>query len=151
MNAGRAIDVSCYADTRVTHIDLGTFLSEEVANTTFFLYENYSQRLPLVKEVVLGGTFDRFHNGHKKLLMTSLEVCTERMVVGVTADSMLKEKAGASMIQGNEKRIQVVVDFLKGMKGDIKFDVVKIEDPWGPSVVRKELEAIVVSSETLKG
>lgn len=44
------------------------------------------------KRVVLGGTFDRLHNGHKILLSTAALNCTKKLTVGVTDISMLKCK-----------------------------------------------------------
>lgn len=44
------------------------------------------------KNVVLGGTFDRLHNGHKILLSEAILRCTERLTVGVTETNMLSSK-----------------------------------------------------------
>lgn len=46
----------------------------------------------LYENVVLGGTFDRLHNGHKVLLSTAALKCTKKLTVGVTDISMLKSK-----------------------------------------------------------
>lgn len=46
----------------------------------------------LYENVVLGGTFDRLHNGHKILLSTAALKCTKKLTVGVTDISMLKSK-----------------------------------------------------------
>ena len=94
---------------------------------------------------------NRFHNGHKKLLTVSLSLCSKRLTVGVTSDAMLKAKKNAELIEPIEKRRGYVIDFCKSMKAGVEVDAVKIDDPWGPSIVRKELDAIVVSSETIKG
>lgn len=41
------------------------------------------------KNVVLGGTFDRLHNGHKILLSQAVLHCTEKLTVGVTDTNMI--------------------------------------------------------------
>lgn len=41
---------------------------------------------------VLGGTFDRLHNGHKLLLTESALLCDQRIVVGVTDGIMIQNK-----------------------------------------------------------
>lgn len=46
----------------------------------------------LFENVVLGGTFDRLHNGHKILLSTAALKCTKKLTVGVTDIIMLKCK-----------------------------------------------------------
>lgn len=43
--------------------------------------------------VVLGGTFDRLHYGHKILLSEALLRCRKKITVGVTDTPMLKSKA----------------------------------------------------------
>jgi len=46
----------------------------------------------LYESVVLGGTFDRLHKGHKILLSTAALKCTKKLTVGVTDISMLNCK-----------------------------------------------------------
>lgn len=46
--------------------------------------------LKTYKNVVLGGTFDRLHNGHKVLLSTSSLLCEQKLTVGVTNKDMIK-------------------------------------------------------------
>lgn len=52
--------------------------------------------------VVLGGTFDRLHNGHKILLSRAVMAASERIVCGITCGGMIESKAS------NEK---VIVKF----------------------------------------
>lgn len=44
------------------------------------------------KHVVLGGTFDQLHTGHKILLSEAILYATEKVTVGVTDINMLKSK-----------------------------------------------------------
>lgn len=82
-----------------------TFIQDRLANTSV----NYSfitcnndqdqndhkdaeyvvQDMKTYKNVVLGGTFDRLHNGHKILLSEAVLRCTEKLTVGVTDTNML--------------------------------------------------------------
>ncbi len=98
--------------------------------------------------VVLGGTFDRLHVGHKKLLTTAATVCGARLVVGVTVDAMLRKKANADLIASYDVRAEAVVAFVRHVKPSVRVCVVPLEDRYGPSVTDPALQAIVVSSET---
>lgn len=42
--------------------------------------------------VVLGGTFDRLHNGHKMLLSRAVMAASERVVCGITCGDMIKSE-----------------------------------------------------------
>jgi hypothetical protein len=39
----------------------------------------------IYKRVVLGGTFDRLHDGHKALLNLAVDNCSETVVIGLTS------------------------------------------------------------------
>lgn len=103
------------------------------------------------KKVVLGGTFDRLHNGHKVLLNKAAELASEEIVVGVTDGSMIIKKSLFEMIEPVEVRMQRVVDFVEDVSGEAKCTTEPIIDPYGPSTRIEDLEAIVVSRETVKG
>lgn len=103
------------------------------------------------KKVVLGGTFDRLHNGHKVLLNKAAELASEGIVVGVTDKEMIAKKSLFEMIEPVEFRINRVVDFVEDISGQAKCLAEPITDPFGPSTRISDLEAIVVSRETIKG
>lgn len=103
------------------------------------------------KKVVLGGTFDRLHNGHKVLLNKAAELASEDVVVGVTDKDMIIKKSLFEMIEPVEFRIKRVVDFVEDISGEAKCLAEPIIDPFGPSTRILDLEAIVVSRETVKG
>ncbi|PIC55177.1 hypothetical protein B9Z55_000056 [Caenorhabditis nigoni] len=103
------------------------------------------------KKVVLGGTFDRLHNGHKVLLNKAIELASEEIVVGVTDKEMIIKKSLYEMIEPVEYRMRKVVEFVEDVSGEAKCTTEPIIDPFGPSTRIPDLEAIIVSRETVKG
>ena len=75
----------------------------------------------LYKHVVLGGTFDRLHNGHKILLSAALLRCDTRITVGVTAPSLLNKKMLPELIQSVEDRIDSVESFIEQVNNLCKY------------------------------
>lgn len=102
------------------------------------------------KLACFGGTFDRLHAGHK--LMIAAAVFTSIAVVaGVTDDSMLKNKGNREMIQSYEQRSANLSAYFHAMNPEMKFSSERLMDPLGPAVTIKEVDAIIVSQETLPG
>ena len=124
--------------------------------------------------VVLGGTFDRLHEGHKVLLSTSAALATDNLTVGVTSNKMTSsksklkniintilklhlnwtffpEKVLCELIEPVETRMRNVKEFLKDIKPSLKYEIIAIDDIYGPTKYDPNFEAIVVSDETVKG
>ena len=104
--------------------------------------------------VCLGGTFDRLHAGHKILLTKACLVATERIVVGVTDYSnspKLGSKTLSGFMQSVHIRSELVRHFMSSIAPHLTIETSPITDPFGPSIVDKNLQAIVVSKETSRG
>ncbi|CAI5718706.1 unnamed protein product [Peronospora destructor] len=134
----------------VTYHPLAMHVERRLAAGVIY-FENEHADLTPHDLVILGGTFDHLHNGHKKLLSLAVSICAKRMIVGVTADSMLKEKPHAELLEPLRKRKSAVRSYIAFLKPNIIADIVTIEDPFGPAIVIPEPAAMVVSTETLSG
>ncbi len=92
-------------------------------------------------KVAVGGTFDKFHDGHKKLLSTAFELGNQ-IEIGVTSD----EFGG---LKGDIDSCKERMDNLKLFFEDkTDFNVVPLEDPFGTTIYEADFDAIVVSEET---
>ena len=64
---------------------------------------------------------------------------------------MLKKKHLADLIQPIEERTRVLQQFCTDVDPFIEYNIVPISDPFGPSTVDPDLQAIIASEETLAG
>ena len=92
-------------------------------------------------KVAVGGTFDKFHDGHKKLLSTAFEL-GNRVEIGVTSDAF---GGLTGDIDSCKERMSNLRSFFAD-KSD--FVVIPLNDPYGTTIHDAEFEAIVVSEET---
>ena len=95
------------------------------------------------KKVAVGGTFDRFHYGHRKLLEKAFEI-GEMVVVGVTSDVFGGAKGD---IDPCNKRMSNLNQFL-ATKHHGNFHISRLDDPYGTTIYEDDFDAIVVSKET---
>lgn len=110
-----------------------------------------SSGIQTYRRVVLGGTFDRLHLGHKILLGEGCLFAEENLTVGVTTGEMNLKKSLPELIQLTTVRINSVVQFIETVKPQIGHSVVPITDMFGPTITDPDLQCIVVSDETKKG
>ncbi len=92
-------------------------------------------------KVAVGGTFDKFHDGHKKLLSTAFEI-GESIEIGVTSDEFGGLKGD---IDSCEERMGNLKSFFSDKSN---FVVIPLNDPYGTTIFDPDFEAIVVSEET---
>lgn len=111
----------------------------------------FSQPDIMYNYVVLGGTFDRLHSGHKILLSEAILHCQVKLTVGVTDTEMLKSKKLWELVEPCAVRIQKVKDFLEEVEPRLEYVVIPINDMYGPTKDTPEFEMIVVSAETING
>ena len=102
----------------------------------------------MFKKVCLGGTFSVLHEGHKKLFKKASRL-SKRLIVGVTSDTFIKKLNKKHYVEPFKIRVQRVEDLLR--KLDIEYKIIELNDPYGPAAFDEELEAIIVSQETIVG
>ncbi len=96
----------------------------------------------------MGGTFDRIHIGHEKLLKIAFEV-GEEVIIGLTSDTKAKKGRGNEKLSSFKNRYTNLETFLTKKFGN-NFSIVKLNDDWGPGALDEDLDAIIVSEETEK-
>lgn len=132
------------------HVSLESALEARRAST-FTLFEGSAFKDNQFDTVVMGGTFDRLHVGHRKLLTIAAMLSRSKLIVGITDTEMLKRKEHFDTIQPYDARCTAVREFLNFMKPGVQLDIVRLLEPYGPTTSEPDIDAIVVSTETLTG
>ena len=97
----------------------------------------------------MGGTFDILHVGHKNLLArASLE--GDEVLIGLTTDEKARVSRESEVLNSYEVRKENLESYLNSEGFLEKFIIVPLNNDWGPSVIDKDFDAIVVSEETKK-
>jgi len=97
--------------------------------------------------VATGGTFDHLHRGHLALLRKSFSV-GDFVIIGVTSDSFASRE-GKSPDQSYVERVEVIEQTLHSEFSGRKYFIAKLDDFFGPGIASPEVEAIVVTRETV--
>jgi len=72
-----------------------------------------------------GGTFDRLHDGHKLLIETALKV-SNKVVIGLTSQKMLKRKKFADIIEDFETRKKHLENFISSIGGSDRVEIIEL-------------------------
>ncbi len=98
-------------------------------------------------KVAIGGTFDELHRGHKALLMKAFDV-GENVIVGLCSDEFVLKLGKPHMTAPYAERLGDLKQFLKGLGVTERTEIIPLNDPFGPTLTSKSIEALVVSEET---
>lgn len=77
--------------------------------------------LQTYNEVVLGGTFDHIHSGHRLLLAVASLLCEERITIGLSDGPLLHRKFLKELIEPFQERRKKLQDFLNDVKPGMSF------------------------------
>jgi pantetheine-phosphate adenylyltransferase len=93
------------------------------------------------KKVAVGGTFDKFHQGHRLLIKKAFQV-GDQVLIGVTSD-----KFGG--IKGEIEPCNVRMSNLNSLlEEQSNYIISRLDDPYGVTIDDETIDAIVVSPET---
>jgi pantetheine-phosphate adenylyltransferase len=96
--------------------------------------------------IATGGTFDIIHRGHLTLLSDAFSI-SDKVIIGLTSDEFA-EKKGKLPINKYEKRLENLTAAISKEFPNASFQISKLDNDFGPAVLEKEVEALVVSDET---
>ena len=97
--------------------------------------------------VAVGGTFDKLHKGHQALLMKAFEV-GKRVLVGLSSDEFGRELRKPHKVTSYAKRLSDLERLLTKRGLIDRAEIVTLHDPYGITLSKGCVEAIVVSRET---
>ncbi len=95
------------------------------------------------EHLIVGGSWDIFHSGHRYILSTAVEK-SQHLDVGVTSDEMLTEKIGTEEHDSFEERASNIRSFLRALGKD-DYRIIEIDDIYGNAV--EEGETLLVNPE----
>ncbi len=96
--------------------------------------------------IAMGGTFDIIHRGHLVLLSNAFEI-SNKVIIGLTSDEFAAKK-GKITNNKYEKRLENLTNSISKEFPNSSFQISKLDNDFGPAVLEKEVEALVVSDET---
>ena len=99
--------------------------------------------------VALGGTFDILHRGHDALISKAFQI-GKKVIVGLTSDDFANKLVKEHEVYPYDVRKKNLVAYLNEKGWMDRYKIVELNDPYGPTVIEKEIDALVVSEETLR-
>jgi len=95
--------------------------------------------------IATGGTFDIIHRGHLTLLSDAFAI-SDKVIIGLTSDELAVKK-GKLLINKYENRLENLTAVISKEFPNSSFKISKLDNDFGPAVLEKEVEALVVSDE----
>ena len=98
------------------------------------------------KLVALGGTFDIIHRGHLELLGQGFSI-SSKVIIGLTSDELARKK-GKKPYNDYATRFKTLENIIKKNFPNSLYEISKLDNDFGPAILEREVEALVVSEET---
>ncbi|MFQ5782957.1 MAG: phosphopantetheine adenylyltransferase [Nitrosopumilus sp.] len=96
--------------------------------------------------VAMGGTFDIIHRGHLVLLSNAFEI-SDKVIIGLTSDELATKK-GKNPTNKYQRRLENLTSVISKEFPTASYQISKLDNDFGPAVLEKGVEALVVSDET---
>ncbi|WP_406660114.1 phosphopantetheine adenylyltransferase [Methanolobus sp. ZRKC3] len=98
-------------------------------------------------KVVIGGTFECLHDGHRKLLNKAFELADGQAVdIGLTSNEMANKRE--RHVPDYSIRKEKLQNYLKTIsEKDLSFNIIQLDEPYGKTL-EEDYDFIVVSPET---
>ncbi|MDY9922720.1 phosphopantetheine adenylyltransferase [Methanobacterium sp.] len=92
-------------------------------------------------KVAVGGTFDKFHQGHRLLIKKAFQI-GDHVLIGVTSDEFGGIKGEIEPCNVRMSNLNLV------LKNRSNYILSRLEEPYGITIDDESIDAIVVSPET---
>jgi cytidyltransferase-like protein len=99
----------------------------------------------MFSKIVVGGTFDGLHEGHKNVLKTAFENASS-VAIGLTSDEFAL-RFRTRDVSPYAKRKTTLESFVRRFKKP--YGIFEISDSYGIATIDADIDCIVVSEETL--
>ena len=96
--------------------------------------------------IALGGTFDIIHAGHIALLDKGFSI-SKKVIIGLTSDK-LAERKRKKLLNDLQTIYSTLESLLKEKFPRSLFEIVELDNDFGPAVIDGNVNALVVSEET---
>ncbi len=99
------------------------------------------------RKVAVGGTFDELHKGHRILLLKAFDL-GNCVLIGLCSDQFVRKLGKPHTTASYNERLKELQSFLSMLGVTERSEIVSLNDPFGPTITDKCIEAVVVSEET---
>ncbi len=103
--------------------------------------------IPRFRKVAVGGTFDRIHAGHLRLLEKAFDV-GEEVIIGLVTDELCRRYPKEHRVASYAHRRRQLLSCLRSLGVASRAKVVPLDDVYGPTTTDGTIDALVVSRET---
>ncbi len=101
----------------------------------------------MYRKVVVGGTFNRLHKGHKGILGAAFEI-GRSVVIGLTSDEFAS-RFRVLKTKPYPTRERQLKEYIKLNGNGKPYTIIQIDDSYGIATIDPKIDCIVVSEETL--